>query len=83
MAVSPAPSRSAAARRSGGLVEVIRPGDRVYFGPGENHWHGAAPDRFMTHVAVQEADDSGSPVAWGRHVTDAEYGRQPGASSGP
>ena len=60
--------------REGGEVEEIRPGDRVYFEPGENHWHGAAPGSFMTHVAIQEADDSGSPVTWGEHVTDEEYG---------
>jgi quercetin dioxygenase-like cupin family protein len=57
-------------------IEEIRPGDRVFFAPGEDHWHGAAPDRFMVHVAMQEADDSGSPVTWGRHVTDEEYGQQ-------
>ena len=61
-------------RRKGGSVEEIRPGDRVFFEPGENHWHGAAPDRFMAHLAMQQNDASGSPVAWGRHVTDAEYG---------
>ena len=61
------------AQREGGPIEAIRPGDRVYFEPGENHWHGAAPNRFMTHIAIQEADDSGSPVTWGRHVSDAEY----------
>lgn len=60
-------------QREGGPIEVIRPGDRVYFEAGENHWHGAAPDRLMTHIAMQEADDSGSPVTWGRHVTDEEY----------
>jgi len=60
-------------QRHGGPIETIRPGDRVYFEPGENHWHGAAPDRFMTHLAIQEADDSGSPVTWGEHVTDEEY----------
>ncbi len=64
-------------QREGGPVEVIRPGDRVYFEANENHWHGAAPDRFMTHLAMQEADDAGSPVTWGRHVTDEEYGQQP------
>ena len=37
-------------QRRGGQVEEIRPGDRVYFDPGEEHWHGAAPDRFMTHI---------------------------------
>jgi quercetin dioxygenase-like cupin family protein len=61
-------------QREGGPLEVIRPGDRVYFEPDENHWHGAAPDRFMTHLAMQEVDDSGSPVTWGRHVSEEEYG---------
>jgi quercetin dioxygenase-like cupin family protein len=60
-------------QREGGPVEVIRPGDRVFFEPGENHWHGAAPTRFMTHVAIQQAGEDGSPVEWGRHVTDEEY----------
>ena len=60
-------------QREGGPAEVIRPGDRVFFEPGENHWHGATADRFMVHVAMQEADDSGSPVVWGEHVTDEEY----------
>lgn len=66
-------------RREGGPIEEIRPGDRVYFEPGENHWHGAAPDRFMTHIAIQEVDESGSPVTWGEHVTDAEYEATPGS----
>jgi quercetin dioxygenase-like cupin family protein len=66
-------------QREGGPIEIIRPGDRVYFDPGENHWHGAAPRRFMTHLAMQEADDAGSPVSWGRHVTDEEYGATPGS----
>src|SRR5579884_4131344 len=57
-------------QREGGPVEVIRPGDRVVFEPGENHWHGAAPTRLMTHIALQLADDSGSPVRWGPHVSD-------------
>ena len=65
-------------QREGGPIEEIRTGDRVFFEPGENHWHGAAPDRFMVHIAIQEADDSGSPVAWGRHVTDEEYAGQAG-----
>ena len=65
-------------QRRGGPVEEIRPGDRVFFEPGEEHWHGAAPDRFMAHIAMQEADDSGTVVSWGDHVTDEEYSRQPG-----
>jgi quercetin dioxygenase-like cupin family protein len=60
-------------QRAGGPVEVIRAGDSVYFAAGENHWHGAAPSRFMVHIAMQEADDTGSPVSWGAHVTDEEY----------
>jgi quercetin dioxygenase-like cupin family protein len=68
-------------QREGGSIEVIRPGDRVFFEPGENHWHGAAPTRFMLHLAIQEADDSGSPVSWGEHVTDHEYGAAPDTSA--
>jgi quercetin dioxygenase-like cupin family protein len=62
------------AQRRGGPVEVIRPGDRVFFEPGEDHWHGAAPDRFMTHVALLEVDADGNNATWGEHVTDEEYG---------
>jgi len=64
-------------QRRGEPMEVIRPGDRVFFEPDEDHWHGAAPDRFMTHLAMQEAGDDGSPVSWGEHVTDEEYGAHP------
>jgi quercetin dioxygenase-like cupin family protein len=60
-------------QRRGEPVEVIRPGDRVFFEPGEEHWHGATPDRFMTHIAMQEVDEQGNPVTWGEHVTDEEY----------
>jgi quercetin dioxygenase-like cupin family protein len=61
----------------GGQVEVIRPGDRVHFDPGEEHWHGAAPNRFMTHIAIVEVDDEGHPATWGDQVTDEEYGAAP------
>jgi quercetin dioxygenase-like cupin family protein len=61
----------------GGSVDVIRPGDRVFFEPGEEHWHGATPNRFMTHVAMVEVDDEGNVAAWGDHVTDDEYGAAP------
>src|SRR2546423_589795 len=64
-------------QRRGGSIEVIRPGDRVHFEPGEDHWHGAAPTRLMTHVAMHEVDDQGSAVAWGEHVTDDEYNAAP------
>lgn len=60
-------------QREGGPVEVINPGDRVFFEPGENHWHGAAPNRLMVHIAVQQADESGVPVYWGELVTDEQY----------
>ena len=62
------------AQRRGGPIEVIRSGDRVFFEPGEDHWHGAAPSRFMTHLAMLEVDDEGKPATWGDHVTDEEYG---------
>ena len=66
-------------QRDGGPVEEIHPGDSVYFEPGENHWHGAAPNRFMTHIAMQEADDSGSPVTWGTPVSEGQYLATPSA----
>ncbi len=64
-------------QRRGGPIEVIHPGDRVFFEPGEDHWHGAAPDRFMTHLAMLDVDDEGNMATWGAHVTDEEYGQQP------
>ena len=64
-------------RRRGGPVEVIRPGDRVFFEPGEEHWHGAAPNRFMTHIAMLQVDDEGNSASWGEHVSDDEYGAAP------
>jgi quercetin dioxygenase-like cupin family protein len=67
-------------QREGGAVEEIRPGDRVFFEPGESHWHGAAPDRFMLHVAMQQVDDQGSAVTWGEHVSDEHYGAQPASA---
>lgn len=60
-------------QRLGGPVEEIRPGDVVWFEPGEKHWHGASPKVAMTHIAIQEAQD-GTAVEWLEHVTDAEYG---------
>ena len=61
------------AQRAGGPVETITAGTTVYFEPGENHWHGAAPQTFMTHLVVQETDDAGVDVDWGEPVTDAQY----------
>jgi quercetin dioxygenase-like cupin family protein len=55
-------------------VLEVRPGDTVYTPPGEWHWHGASPDRFMTHLAIWEAPEDGSPeTEWGDLVSDAEY----------
>jgi quercetin dioxygenase-like cupin family protein len=59
-------------QREGGPVEEIRLDDVVWFEPGEKHWHGAAPDTAMSHIAIQEALN-GSPVTWMEHVTDEEY----------
>ena len=56
---------------------MIRPGDRVFFEPGEEHWHGAAQNRFMTHIAMFEVDEAGNAAAWGEHVTDEEYAAAP------
>lgn len=61
------------AQREGGPIETITAGTTVRFEPGENHWHGAGPQTFMSHLVVQEADDSGTDVVWGRAVTDQEY----------
>ncbi len=60
-------------QRFGGPVEEIRPGDVVWFEPGEKHWHGAGPTTAMTHIAIQEAL-GGKAVDWLEHVTDGEYG---------
>jgi quercetin dioxygenase-like cupin family protein len=65
------------AQRRGGPIEIIRPGDRVFFEPGEDHWHGAAPNRFMTHLAMVEVDDDGNSATWGAHVSEEEYGATP------
>jgi quercetin dioxygenase-like cupin family protein len=64
-------------QRRGAPIEVIRPGDRVFFEPGEEHWHGAAATRFMTHIAMLQVDDEGNTADWGDHVTDEEYGAAP------
>jgi quercetin dioxygenase-like cupin family protein len=64
-------------QQRGGPIEVIRPGDRVFFEPGEDHWHGAAATRFMTHIAMVEVDDEGKAATWGAPVSDEEYGAAP------
>ena len=60
------------AQREGGPVEVIQPGDRVWFEPGEKHWHGATPTTAMTHIAIAEKLD-GKVVDWLEKVTDEQY----------
>ena len=68
-------------QRRGGPIEAIRPGDRVFFEPGEEHWHGAAATRLMAHIAMLEVDDAGNSATWGAHVTDDEYGAAPAAGA--
>jgi len=60
------------AQRWGEAVAEIRPGDVVWFPPGEKHWHGASPTSAMTHIAIQEALD-GKVVEWMEHVSDQQY----------
>ena len=62
------------AQREGGPIEEIRPGDVIWFAPGEKHWHGATPTTAMTHIAIQEALN-GKPVDWMEHVNDEQYQR--------
>ena len=59
-------------QREGGPRQEIRPGDVVWFEPGEKHWHGATATTAMSHIAIQEKPN-GSPVDWMEHVTDAQY----------
>ena len=60
-------------QREGGPVEEVRPGDVVWFEPGERHWHGAGPTTAMTHIAIQESLE-GKAVDWMEKVSDADYG---------
>jgi quercetin dioxygenase-like cupin family protein len=60
------------AQRDGGPIEEIRPGDVVWFGPNEKHWHGATPTTAMTHIAIQEGLN-GKMVDWMEKVSDEEY----------
>ncbi len=59
-------------QRWGGPIEEIRPGDVIWFAPGEKHWHGAAPTTAMTHMALQEVAD-GKVVDWLERVSDEQY----------
>lgn len=60
------------AQREGGPIEEIRPGDVVWFAPGEKHWHCAAPTTAINHIAIQESLD-GKPVDWMEKVSDEQY----------
>jgi quercetin dioxygenase-like cupin family protein len=60
------------AQRWGGPIEEIRPGDVIWFAPGEKHWHGAAPATAMTHIAIVEQLD-GKAADWMEHVSDEQY----------
>jgi quercetin dioxygenase-like cupin family protein len=62
------------AQTEGGPILEIKPGDTVWIPPGEKHWHGAAPDHAMAHIAMQEALD-GSFATWMEKVSDADYGK--------
>ena len=59
-------------QRWGGPIEEIRPGDVIWFSPGEKHWHGAAPTAAMTHIAIQERLD-GKVADWMEKVSDEQY----------
>ena len=61
------------AQRWSGPIDEIRPGDVVWFAPGEKHWHGATPTTAMTHIAIQEAAE-GKVVEWMEKVSDEQYG---------
>ncbi|WP_067885268.1 (R)-mandelonitrile lyase [Nocardia vaccinii] len=65
----------------GGALQEIRAGDTIVTRPGEYHWHGAAPGSFMTHIAMQEADDDGVDAYWRAHVDDNTYLAAPGTGS--
>ncbi len=67
-------------QQRGRPVEVVRPGDRVFFEPGEDHWHGAAPSRFMSHLSVVQVAEDGTSATWGDHVTDEEYAAERAAA---
>jgi quercetin dioxygenase-like cupin family protein len=62
-------------QRDGGPIEEIRPGDVVWFAPGEKHWHGASPTTALTHIAIQESLD-GKNVDWMEKVSDEQYGKR-------
>ena len=68
-------------QRRGGPIELIRPGDRVFFEPDEDHWHGATASRFMVHLALNEVDQDHPAVNWGDEVSEAQYAAAPTSDS--
>jgi len=64
-------------QRRGGSIEAVRAGHAIQFEPDEWHWHGAAPNHFMTHLALQEADEHGIDASWAEHVADDTYDVEP------
>jgi quercetin dioxygenase-like cupin family protein len=61
-------------QREGGPIELIFPGDVVWFAPEEKHWHGATPSTALTHIAIQEKKN-GKVVEWLEQVSEAQYKR--------
>ena len=61
----------------GEAVREIRPGDTAMIPPNTRHWHGAAPDRIFTHLAMSEVDDNGGGTEWFEQVDEADYEREP------
>ena len=70
---STSPTASACASDAPVPSRRFRLGDRVFFEPDEEHWHGAAPTHFMTHLAMLQVDEQGKSATWGEHVSDVEY----------
>ncbi len=64
-------------QREGEPVQELHPGDTVMIPPGVRHWHGAAPDRIFSHLAMSENNDKGEGTAWFEHVSDEDYARKP------
>ncbi|HZZ75423.1 MAG TPA: cupin domain-containing protein [Puia sp.] len=62
------------AQKEGGPIEEIKPGDVVWFEPNEKHWHGASPNKAMSHIAIQEAVND-KVVEWMEKVSDEQYSK--------
>lgn len=61
-------------QKEGGEIEIVQPGDVVYFEPNEKHWHGASPTKAMSHIAIQE-EVNGEVVTWMEKVSDEQYSK--------